>query len=137
MTLFQIVALYVALNLLIAPFLMFRVGGQRIAKKVNLGDGGDPILFARIRAHGNFTENAPLLLIGLLALAMVSNVHSFAIVPIVLHGFGLAITLGRIAHAFGMSEKGKSGKGRFIGTILTMLSYVGMAGTILFLIVAA
>lgn len=137
MTLFQIVAFYVALNLVLAPVLMFRVGQQRIGKKINLGDGGDAQLFARIRAHGNFTENAPLLLIGLMALAQVSNVHSFAIMPIVLHGFGLAITIGRVAHAYGMSEKGKGGKGRFIGTILTMLSYVGMAGTILFLIIAA
>ena len=137
MTLFQIVAFYIALNLLLAPFLMFRVGGQRMAKKVNLGDGGDPVLFARIRAHGNFTENAPLLLIGLMALAQVSNLHSFAIMPIVLHVFGIAITAGRVLHAFGMSERGKKGKGRLIGTLLTLLCYVGMAGTILFLIIAA
>lgn len=135
MTLFEIVAFYVALNLLIAPFLMFRVGGQRLAKKVNLGDGGDPSLLARIRAHGNFTENAPLLLIGLLAIAMASNPKSFVYTPYLLHGFGGAFTLGRIIHAYGMSERGAKSKGRFIGTLLTLLSYVGMAVTLLILIV--
>lgn len=135
MTLFEIVALYVALNLLLAPFLMFRVGGQRLAKKVNLGDGGDPTLLSRIRAHGNFTENAPLLLIGLFAIAMASNPHSFIYTPFLLHGFGAAFTLGRILHAYGMSDKGKNGKGRLVGTLLTMLSYLGMAITLLILIV--
>lgn len=129
MTLFEIVALYVALNLLLAPFLMFRVGQQRIAKKVNLGDGDDPALFARIRTHGNFTENAPLLLIGLFALAALSAL------PLVLHLFGAAFTLGRLLHAYGMSEAGKGGKGRFVGTILTLLSYAGMAITLIVLIV--
>ncbi|HEV7344745.1 MAG TPA: MAPEG family protein [Devosia sp.] len=31
------------------------------------GDGGDPILFKRIRAHGNFIETAPLIAMALLA----------------------------------------------------------------------
>lgn len=129
MTLFEIVALYIAIHLLMAPFLMFRVGGQRLAKKVNLGDGGDPTLLSRIRAHGNFIENSPLLLIGLIAMAMMSAL------PIVLHAFGITFTVGRIAHAFGMSDAGKSGKGRLIGTVLTLLSYVGMAVALIVLII--
>lgn len=135
MTLFQITALYVALNLMIAPVLMFRVGQQRIGKKINLGDGGDPTLFARIRAHGNFIENAPLLLIGLIALAQVSSAHNFAFTPYVLHGFGILITLGRVLHAHGMSSAG--GKGRMYGTLMTIFCYFGMALTTLFMIVTA
>jgi len=72
MTTFQIVALYVALNLILACVLMLRVGTQRTDKKVSLGDGGDSLLLSRIRAHANFTENAPLALIGLFGLAMAS-----------------------------------------------------------------
>ena len=66
MTSFQIVALYVALNLILVCVLMMRVGSQRMNKKVNIGDGGDSDLQARIRAHGNYTENAPLALLGLI-----------------------------------------------------------------------
>jgi len=40
-------------------------------------------MLSRIRAHGNFTENAPLALLGLIGLAML-NAH-----PIALHIFGL------------------------------------------------
>ncbi len=128
MTLFEIVALYAAINLILAPLLMLRVGKVRIGKKVNLGDGGDPDLLSRIRAHGNFAENAPLLLIGLLCLA------SLSVLPIVLHVFGATFTLGRIFHALGMSGAFK--QGRLVGTLATLLSYLGMAITLLYMIIA-
>ena len=126
MTLFQIVALYIALNMLLAPILMYRVGQVRIKNKINLGDGGDPVLFSRIRAHGNFTENAPLALLGLIGLAMLSA-H-----PIALHVFGAAFFIGRILHAMGMA--GSFGQGRLVGTLLTLLTFLGQAVYLLFLI---
>lgn len=119
MTLFQIVALYIALNMILAPFLMYRVGQVRLGKKINLGDGGDDLMLSRIRAHGNFTENAPLALLGLLGLAML-GAH-----PIALHVFGAAFFIGRILHAMGMA--GSFGQGRLVGTLLTLLSFVGQA----------
>lgn len=126
MTLFQIVALYIALNLILAPILMYRVGQVRLGKKINLGDGGDDLMISRIRAHGNFTENAPLALIGLIGLAMLSA-H-----PIALHVFGATFFIGRIFHAMGMA--GSFGQGRLIGTLLTLLTFFGQAGYILFLV---
>ena len=36
------------------------IGLHRGAVRVLRGDGGDPVLFKRIRIHGNFIENAPL-----------------------------------------------------------------------------
>jgi uncharacterized membrane protein YecN with MAPEG domain len=129
MTLFEIVALYAAINLILAPILMYRVGQIRLGEKISLGDGGNDLLQSRIRAHGNFTENAPLLLIGLFALA------SLSAAPILLHVFGAAFTLGRIIHAIGMA--GKMGNGRLIGTLTTILSYLGMAISLIYLIVSS
>lgn len=126
MTLFQIVALYVALNLILAPLLMFRVGQVRLGKKIELGDGGDDLMLSRIRAHGNFTENAPLALIGLIALAML---NAF---PIALHVFGAVFFIGRIFHVMGMAGTFKMG--RLYGTLLTLFTYVGQAFYILGLI---
>ena len=37
-----------------------RVGGYRFRNRISLGDGGDPELRNRIRAHGNFIENVPI-----------------------------------------------------------------------------
>lgn len=126
MTLFQIAALYIALNMILAPILMFRVGQVRMSKDINLGDGGDDLMYARIRAHGNFTENAPLALLGLIGLAML-DAH-----PIALHIFGAAFFIGRILHAMGMAKT--FSQGRLVGTLLTLLTFFGQAGYILFLI---
>lgn len=126
MTLFQIAALYIALNMILAPILMFRVGQIRIGKKINLGDGGDDLMLSRIRAHGNFTENAPLALLGLIGLAML-GAH-----PIALHIFGAAFFIGRILHAMGMAQF--FGQGRLVGTLATLLTFLGQAIYILVLI---
>lgn len=126
MTTFGIVGLYIALNMLLAPILMFRVGQVRLGKKIDLGDGGDKLMTSRIRAHGNFTENAPLALLGLLALAFLNGN------PIAIHVFGAAFFIGRILHAMGMA--GSFGKGRLVGTLTTLLVYFGQAFYILYLV---
>lgn len=124
----EIVALYVALNLILVCILMMRVGSVRMKEKVSIGDGGNESLFARIRAHANYTETAPFALIGLIALATLSAPS------LMLHIFGAGFTIGRVAHAHGMAAEGANGAGRGIGALLAMLSFLGMAGCLLFLI---
>ena len=126
----EIIALYVALNLILAPILMVRVGQVRMSEKVSLGDGGNKVVISRMRAHANFTENAPLALIGLIALA------GLGAASIALHIFGAAFTFGRVAHAHGMAAKNGEGVGRVIGAMLTLLTFVGIAGYLLYLIFA-
>jgi len=128
MTLFEIVALYVALNLVLLATLTLRVGLVRIKKKINLGDGGDNRMQQRIRAHGNYTESAPFALIGLFVLA------SLSAMPIMLHIFGIMYLVGRILHAAGMDVKNAAGKGRVYGMLMTLLTLLGQAVYILFLI---
>lgn len=128
MTLFQIVALYVALHLILAPILMIRVGQVRIKEKVSIGNGENPLLLSRIRAHGNYVETAPFALIGLFALAMM-GANSIG-----LHLFGAIFLLGRILHANGMAQKGSNGKGRVIGMMMTLFTFVGTALYLFYLI---
>lgn len=128
MTLFQIIALYVALHLILAPILMLRVGQVRIKEKVSLGDGNNAALTARVRAHGNYIETTPFALIGLIALAMMGASS------IALHIFGAVFLLGRIFHAHGMAQKGAMGKGRGIGMMMTLFTFLGTAIYLLFLI---
>ena len=128
MTLFEIVGLYVALNLFLLATLTLRVGMVRMREKINLGDGGNAKMNQRIRAHGNYTESAPFALIGLFILAALS------VAPFVLHIFGLMFLIGRILHAAGMDAKNAAGKGRVIGMILTLLTLLGEAISILYLI---
>jgi len=128
MTLFQIVALYVALHLILAPILMFRVWQVRMKEKISLGDGNSPSLLARMRAHGNYVETTPFALIGLIALAMM-NAH-----PIALHIFGAVFFIGRILHAHGMAQAYSNGRGRVIGMMMTLFTFFGTALYLLWLI---
>jgi len=45
--------------------------------------------------------------------------------PIALHIFGAAFFIGRILHAMGMA--GSFGQGRLVGTLLTLLTFLGQA----------
>lgn len=131
MTHMEIVALYVAINLIILPVLMFRVGQIRQAQKVSLGDGDSMLLLSRIRAHGNFAETTPFALLGLFALAGLNAS------VIALHIFGAGFTIGRLLHAQGMAADGHAGTGRVIGAILSLLTFLGIGFYLLYLIFAA
>jgi len=81
-------------------WLSLRVSRLRRPLKVGIGDGGHEVLARRMRAHANFIENAPLMLIllGLVELATGGSM--------LLWGAAILFILARIAHAFGMDRPG-------------------------------
>lgn len=102
---------------IINAWLAIRVGRARGTAKVSIGDGGDLALIARMRAHSNFVEYTPfvLILIGLVEL----NIGSMVWLWIV----AVAFLLGRVAHGLGMSGLPH---GRQIGTITTLTIMIGL-----------
>ncbi len=100
-------------------WLMVRIGQVRTQEKIFVGDEDSEPLVRRMRAQANFVENAPfvLILIGLIELAGKGGFW----LPYVA---GLFI-LARIAHGFGMDGAGLA-KGRMFGTIVSMLSLIGL-----------
>lgn len=105
---------------LINIWLMMRVGQVRGSEKVSIGDGGNEKVIRRMRAHSNYIESAPfvLVLVGAIELASTTSPTWLWIVA------GLFL-LGRVAHGVGMDD-GKFGKGRMIGTTVTMLTLLGL-----------
>ncbi len=101
-------------------WLSMRVSQVRRLHKVSVGDQGNPVVAARMRAHGNFAENMPifLILLALLELARGSTVWLW--VPSIL------FVLGRILHAFGM-DRAAPNKLRIVGIALTWLVLLGLA----------
>lgn len=81
---------------LINVWLSFRVGQVRRAERVSVGDGGNERVVRRMRAHANFAENAPLVLIlvGLIEFAASPSVWLWAVAALFL--------LARVLHAIGM-----------------------------------
>ncbi len=125
MTALQAAAFWIGLQTLLLIFLSVRVGQVRTRLKINLGDGGNPEMVKAIRAHGNYTEYAPLALVGLIALAEVG-----ADVTVV-HGLGAFFFFARVAHMLGLGL-GVWPSGRFVGTLSTMLSLLATAGLLIY-----
>ena len=102
-------------------WLAARVSRLRALHKVSIGDGGNEALVRRMRAHANYGENMPivLILIGLIELAGGD--------PRILWAAGILFILARILHAFGMDRPNPS-RLRAIGMIGTTLVLVGLAG---------
>ena len=116
-----VVAFYAGLNGLIALVLAFLVLRQRRRFRVGIGSGGHPALEQAMRAQANFVEYAPLILLLLLFLALTGLATAW------LHALGVALTLGRALHAWGLSTKPGWSPGRFFGTALTLLTLLAVA----------
>ena len=93
-----ITAVYAGLLAIVLFVLSLRVIGVRRQAKVAVGDQGNATLLRRMRAHANFAEYVPYCLV-LMGLA-----ESLRAPPLVLHGLGAALLVGRLLHAYGISQ---------------------------------
>ena len=111
-----ILGVYAGINILINLFLAYRVSANRVRSNVMTGTGTDEKLYNANRAHVTNVEYTPIALAGLVVL------HLLAASIYVLHIVGLALTIGRILHAIGVSRTGQSSPPRLIGTLLTWIA---------------
>ncbi|WP_421792533.1 MAPEG family protein [Hyphobacterium sp.] len=126
MTAIQAAALYAGILLAMMALLSLPIGLNRNTKKISLGDGGDADMNRLIRAHGNATEWIPGALIGLFLLA------SVGVGTLIIHVFGLSLVLARAVHAYAFLSGQTVGPARVLGAAITLLVYLGLAGTLIF-----
>ena len=105
---------------LVNIWLSVRIGRVRTTEKISIGDGGNDLLARRMRAQLNFAENTPLVLILIAAIELTGKGGAW-LLPI-----GGIYALGRVAHGIGMDGTA-FGQGRMIGTLITMLTSLGLA----------
>jgi uncharacterized membrane protein YecN with MAPEG domain len=120
MTALQAAAFWIALHALLLIYISYRVGQARHKHGVNLGDGGNPEMLKAIRTHANYTEYAPAALLGLFVLA------SLGTSVLIVHTLGAVFFFARVSHLLGLGM-GVWDKGRFIGTLFTMLTLLATA----------
>ena len=98
-------------------WLGMRIGRIRVAEKISVGDGGSPRLTARMRAHLNFAEYTPIVLILIALIELAEGPQLWLWIVAALY------VLGRILHPFGMDGWQP---GRRIGIAVTMLTMLGL-----------
>lgn len=86
--------LYVAMCAVLLTFLGLRVVKGRRQHRILIGDNGNRDFIWIVRAHGNFTETAPLTLIAI-ASAELAGAPGFLV-----HACGLSLVIGRLLHAY-------------------------------------
>jgi uncharacterized membrane protein YecN with MAPEG domain len=116
-----VTAVYLGINALILLYLAYRVTRERWRVGIGLGDGGDTGLARTIRVHANNAEHVPL------ALLMIGALELMAAPLWLLHGLGVALTLGRVAHAYGLGRSSGPSPGSIAGTCVTWLVYLAGA----------
>lgn len=101
-------------------WLGIRIGALRTALSISVGDGGNESLQRRMRAQLNYVENTAFVLV-LIAAIELAGVGSWWLAYV-----AAAYFIGRVLHGFGM-DGGKLKVGRMIGTLVTMLTQLGLA----------
>ena len=97
----------------------------RRTNKVKLGDGGVAELQAAIRAHGNFAEYMPIVLI-LLFLLEYNGAH-----PVIIHIIGIAFMAGRYTHAKGILNDNLRQRITGMGFTLNILIGLSLANIVM------
>lgn len=121
----RIVPYYAAALALLFVVLSVRVIGGRREHKVAIGAGSRHALERRIRVHANFAEYAPFALV-LLGMAELRSAPG----P-VLHGLCLSLLLGRLSHAWGVSQPDEDSRFRVVGMAATFAAILGAALTLI------
>jgi uncharacterized membrane protein YecN with MAPEG domain len=102
---------------LLNAWLAIRCSLLRRDAAISVGDGGDARMTARMRAHANFIEYTPiiLILIGLVELAEGPSAWLWVV--------GVVYILARIAHALGMDGPMRL---RVFGAVTTFVILIGL-----------
>jgi len=117
-----ITSLYASMMAILVIFLAFKVVDFRRTKSVGLGDNGDKQGMRAIRVHANAVEYIPLFLI-LMGLYEANGGND-----LVLHIVGFIAVIARLLHATGLSKSAGTTFGRFVGTLLTWILTLILAG---------
>lgn len=105
--------LYLALSFLINFLLSIRIIKLRRKYLIGIGTGGNEELARAVRAHGNFIEQTPLILLMILALDYTTQSI------LLIHFLGASLIIGRLLHAYGISQSAGKSFGRIVGMLST------------------
>lgn len=89
---------------------------RRRTCQVAVGNGDDVQLLRAVRVHGNFAEYVPI------TLFMIYLLETLGGAGMLIHGLCLLLIVGRISHAYGVSQENENFRFRVFGMALTFTS---------------
>jgi uncharacterized protein len=94
--------------------------------RIAIGDAQEPAMLRAMRVHANFAEYVPLSLL-LLYLVEASGADAWFV-----HALGASLLVGRVAHAYGVSQTKENYRYRVAGMALTFTPLIAMAARLLY-----
>ena len=104
-------------------WIFIRISRLRYRERIVHGDGGHPLMLRRMRAHANFTENTPLLLVLVAAIELSGKGGQWLAIV------GAVFMLARLAHVIGMDAPTPTPAraGGAAGSTVVLLGLAGIA----------
>ena len=121
----MVTPVYAAILAVIFVALSFRTLQLRRARDIPIGTAEDPVLTRAARAHANFAEYVPLTLMLLYFLETLTNAG------MVLHVLCISLIVGRLVHAYGVSQVDEDYRFRVFGMVITLGTMISAATRIL------
>ncbi len=122
----MITPIYAAILALIFVALSIRTIRLRRSKRIGVGASNDVEMTRAMRVHANFAEYVPL------ALLLMFFLESLTSVEIWIHILGVILVVGRIIHAYGVSQMNENYVFRVTGMVLTFTVIISASLRILF-----
>jgi uncharacterized membrane protein YecN with MAPEG domain len=116
-----ILPLYAAIFAILFVILSIRTIRQRRKLRIGLGDADNKDMQRAVRVHANFAEYVPLCLL-MIYLVEQSGVYAWFV-----HALCSGLLVGRLSHAYGVSQQRENFKFRVTGMSLTFTVLVTCA----------
>jgi uncharacterized protein len=124
-----ITSLYAALLGLFFVALSVRTLRLRRSLRIAVGDAGNTVMLRAMRVHSNFAEYVPI------ALLLIYLGEAQGASRLLVHALGLALLVGRVVHAYGLSQAKEDYRFRVTGMALTFTVIVTASAYLLLALV--
>jgi uncharacterized protein len=122
----HILPMYAALLGLLFFYLSVRTIGLRRRLKIGIGADQNDEMLRAMRVHSNFSEYAPITLM-LIYFVEVQGGH-----PLLIHALGAVLLMGRLVHAYGLSQMKEKFVFRVSGMAMTFTALITASCILLF-----
>jgi uncharacterized protein len=122
----QILPLYASLLAILFVVLSIRTIRLRRKLQIAVGDQDNLEMLRAMRVHSNFSEYVP---IGLILIYLMETSAAY---PWLIHAIGCSLLIGRLSHAYGVSQAKEKFQYRVFGMAMTFTCILTSAAYLLF-----